>query len=87
MKKRNTVGLDMGDKIHAICELDAGGQVLERGEVGNTGIAIRKRFAKMKPWSGGDGSGNAFGLGEPDSGRAGARSAGGESAQAADDLG
>lgn len=49
MKKRNPVGLDMGDKIHAICVLDANGQVLERAEVGNTGVAIRKRFAKMKP--------------------------------------
>ena len=49
MKKRNTVGLDMGDKIHAICVLDAEGQVVERAEVGNTGVAIRKRFAKMEP--------------------------------------
>lgn len=49
MKKRNTVGLDMGDKNHAICVLDWRGQVAERAEVVNTAAAIRKRFAKMKP--------------------------------------
>jgi len=49
MKKHNTVGLDMGDKIHSLCVLDWRGQVVERAEVGNTGAAIRKRFAKMKP--------------------------------------
>ena len=48
MKKRNTVGLDMGDKSHTICILDWQGQVLERDEVANTAVAIRKRFAKMK---------------------------------------
>ena len=30
MKKRNTVGLDMGDKSHTICVLDWQGQVVER---------------------------------------------------------
>ena len=49
MKNRNTVGLDMGDKSHTVCILDWQGQVVERDEVGNTGAALRKRFAKMKP--------------------------------------
>lgn len=49
MKKHTTVGLDMGDKIHAICVLDAEGKVVERAEVANTVAAIRKRFARMKP--------------------------------------
>lgn len=49
MKKTITVGLDMGDKIHSICVLDAAGKVAKRGEVGNTAVAIRKRFGRMKP--------------------------------------
>ena len=49
MKKRNTVGLDMGDQSHTICVLDWQGRVMERDEVANTAVAIRKRFAKMKP--------------------------------------
>ena len=49
MKKRNTVGLDMGDKSHTICVLDWQGQVVERDEVANTAVAIRKRFAETKP--------------------------------------
>ena len=43
------MGLDMGDKSHTVCILDGPGQVVERDEVGNTGEALRKRFAKMKP--------------------------------------
>ena len=49
MKNTNTVGLDMGDKIHSICMLDAKGKVAERSEVANTAVAIRKRFERMKP--------------------------------------
>jgi transposase len=49
MKKRNTVGLDMGDQSHTICVLDWQGQVEERAEVVNTAAAIRKRFGKIKP--------------------------------------
>ena len=44
-----TVGMDMGDKNHNICVLDAEGEVLRRSTVTNTGKAIRKCFGKLGP--------------------------------------
>ena len=49
MDKGNTVGMDMGDKNHSICVLDADGEVLNRDTVGNTAKAIRNYFEEMKP--------------------------------------
>jgi transposase len=40
--------MDMGDKKHNICILDAEGEVQHRGTVTNTAVAIRKRFAKLE---------------------------------------
>ena len=43
-----TVGMDMGDKNHRVCELDTEGKVLIRTTVANTGKAIRKYFEKRE---------------------------------------
>ena len=44
-----TVGMDMGDKNHNVCILDAEGEVMVRNSVGNTASAIRKYFGRMEP--------------------------------------
>lgn len=49
MSKGITVGIDMGDKNHSICVLDAEGEVQSRGTLGNTSTSIRKFFQKMAP--------------------------------------
>jgi transposase len=49
MSKDITVGMDMGDKNHSVCVLDAEGEVLRRGTVRNTGQAIRKYFKDFEP--------------------------------------
>lgn len=49
MEKSITVGMDMGDKNHSICVLDAEGRVQERTTVANTASAIRKYFTKRGP--------------------------------------
>lgn len=49
MKDSITVGMDMGDKKHNICILDAEGEVQSRGTVTNTAKAIRKFFEKLGP--------------------------------------
>jgi transposase len=49
MENGITVGMDMGDKSHIVCVLDAQGNVLKRGTVTNTASAIRKYFGKMTP--------------------------------------
>jgi transposase len=48
MENGITVGMDMGDKNHSVCVLDAEGNVLKRGTVTNTAGAIRKYFSKVK---------------------------------------
>jgi transposase len=47
MSEGITVGMDMGDKSHSVCVLDAQGKVLERTTVTNTAKAIRKRFGGL----------------------------------------
>lgn len=47
MDKAITVGLDMGDKQHRICELDGAGKVVRWARVTNTAAAIRGYFEKM----------------------------------------
>lgn len=49
MDKRITVGMDMGDKNHTICMLDAEGEAQKRTTVTNTAKAIRKYFGKLGP--------------------------------------
>jgi len=49
MENGITVGMDMGDKKHYICILDAEGVVQHRGTVTNTAKAIRKRFETLEP--------------------------------------
>ena len=49
MSKGNTVGLDMGDRNHRVCVLDAEGKVLTRSTVANTGAALRKYFGTRAP--------------------------------------
>jgi transposase len=49
MDKGTTIGVDMGDKNHSICVLDAEGEVLKRTTITNTATAIRKYFKKMEP--------------------------------------
>ena len=49
MENGITVGLDMGDKNHSICVLNAEGEVAERATVTNTAAAIRKYFGVLKP--------------------------------------
>ncbi len=55
MKKNNTsntemtIGLDLGDKIHHGCVLDAAGEVRERLKVANTREALSTCFGKMEP--------------------------------------
>ena len=44
-----TVGMDMGDKKHSVCVLDAEGEVQSRDSVTNTGKAIRKYFKDFEP--------------------------------------
>ena len=48
MKSVTTIGMDMGDKNHSICGLDAEGQVVCTATVTNTANAIRKYFGKWK---------------------------------------
>jgi transposase len=49
MEKRITVGMDMGDKNHRVCVLDAEGEVQERTSVTNTAKGIQKYFSKLPP--------------------------------------
>jgi transposase len=49
MKNGITVGMDMGDKNHSVCVLDADGEVQERTTVTNTSKAIRKYFGTLEP--------------------------------------
>ena len=44
-----TVGMDMGDKNHTVCVLDAQGEVLSRARVANTSLAIRNCFGELGP--------------------------------------
>ena len=49
MKKRNTIGMDMGDRKHNLCVLDAEGEILSRTTIANTSQGIRKYFKKLEP--------------------------------------
>ena len=49
MKNDITIGMDMGDKTHRTCVLNAKGEVTAKNSVTNTAKAIRKHFEKYKP--------------------------------------
>ena len=49
MGKGITVGMDMGDKNHRLCVLDAQGEDVTRTAVANTAQAIRKYFGGLEP--------------------------------------
>jgi transposase len=49
MQKSITVGVDMGDRSHRVCILDAEGAVQKRTAVTNTAKAIQKCFSKLPP--------------------------------------
>jgi transposase len=46
MKQNITIGMDLGDKKHTICELDADGRVINREAIVNTEKTLRKVFSK-----------------------------------------
>lgn len=47
MKKRSYAGMDLGDKTHEVCVLDAEGQVQARARIDNSAEAIRGYFEKQ----------------------------------------
>jgi transposase len=49
MKKGNTMGMDLGDRFHEVCILDADGSVVERKKVANNAEAMREYFAGREP--------------------------------------
>ncbi len=44
-----TIGLDLGDKISCICEIDASGQVVKRATIASTPSAIERYFGGCPP--------------------------------------
>jgi transposase len=49
MDKRNTIGMDMGDKNHRICVIGADAEVVAKEDIGNRVGAIREYFGKYEP--------------------------------------
>lgn len=49
MNRGITIGMDMGDKNHEVCEMDADGKVRTRATVTNTAQGIRKYFENREP--------------------------------------
>ena len=47
MEKRITIGLDMGDRNHSVCVLDADGGVKARATLANTAAALQKYFGAL----------------------------------------
>lgn len=48
MKQNSTIGMDLGDKKHVICELDAQGTLVKKEHVVNTEHSIRKYFSQYR---------------------------------------
>lgn len=48
MKKGTTVGMDLGDKSHEVCVLDASGKVILRKQITNTKESLKKFFEAYK---------------------------------------
>ena len=46
MEKNITMGMDLGDKYHEICVLDADGKVILREQITNTKESAAKFFKK-----------------------------------------
>ena len=49
MKKGNTVGMDLGDRNHMICMLNAEGDVLQQTSIACTLKGVRKFFERLDP--------------------------------------
>ena len=49
MKESITIGMDMGDKNHNICVLNAAGEIVTRANIPNTSKAIQKYFGAFEP--------------------------------------
>ena len=49
MEKGTTIGMDLGDKTHEVCVLDATGKVIVRKQIVNTKDSVVKFF---KPYAG-----------------------------------
>ncbi|HHD64616.1 MAG TPA: IS110 family transposase, partial [Desulfobulbaceae bacterium] len=43
-----TIGMDLGDKNHALCILDKSGKVVKQTTITNTSDDLKKFFAKYK---------------------------------------
>ena len=48
MKKGKTIGMDLGDKKHEVCVLDADGKVIVREQITNTQESLKKFFKDYK---------------------------------------
>jgi transposase len=48
VNKGTTIGMDLGDKTHEVCVLDAEGKVILRKEIVNTGESVKKFFKDYK---------------------------------------
>lgn len=49
MTYTQTIGIDLGDRTHQICVLDAQGKITREGKVNNTRPALEKMFAALPP--------------------------------------
>ena len=49
MNKTTTIGMDLGDKKHQICILDAEGEILEEASIVNTQVGLKKFFKGREP--------------------------------------
>ncbi len=49
MKSSITIGMDMGDQKHNICQLSEAGEVIETAAIANTAPAIKDYFEGIKP--------------------------------------
>jgi len=49
MEKTTTIGMDLGDKKHQICVLDAEGEILEETGIVNTRVVLEKFFKGREP--------------------------------------
>jgi len=49
MKNGNTMGMDLGDRFHEVCVLDAEGTVMDRQRLANNAEAMREFFSRREP--------------------------------------
>jgi transposase len=44
-----TIGIDVGDQVSVVCEVDAAGEILRRGQIRTTAAAFHRHFADLPP--------------------------------------